>query len=202
MAAGLGKGGLNSGAMAAAAAASSAAGAAAQGEAKVGDKDASVVADKLPSGEAGVAQPGKSPGLKRGRRRSHNFAELQPGRFACLYCPQVFARSSNVKRHIATVHDGRQDYQCSVCRRMFGQKASLTRHLRKMKGLKNHFSCPNAGCNFSKELEIDVLHHGAIARRAAPRRAPPLAHSRPSQSQCARRPEATSLPRPASLAAQ
>ena len=46
----------------------------------------------------------------------------------CTYCGKSFFEQKNLKKHIASVHEGKKDYNCDICGRAFAAKCNLYRH--------------------------------------------------------------------------
>lgn len=46
----------------------------------------------------------------------------------CKICNKKFERKDNYTQHVATVHEGKRQFQCFLCGKKFKQKAHLRRH--------------------------------------------------------------------------
>ena len=48
---------------------------------------------------------------------------------SCDKCGIIFKWPSNLKKHVAIVHEGEQKYQCDHCGQAFGRQYSLRKHV-------------------------------------------------------------------------
>ena len=95
---------------------------------------------------------------------SSNFVTVHEGKsvIKCSICDSSFTHSANLKRHIATVHDG-QKFKCSICDSSFTQNGDLKRHIRTVhEGQK--FKCPICDSSFTErgslKRHIATVHEG------------------------------------------
>ena len=49
--------------------------------------------------------------------------------FECEICNRCFAVSGKLKNHVMTVHEGRRPFECEICNRCFAQKDTLKKHV-------------------------------------------------------------------------
>ena len=47
--------------------------------------------------------------------------------FNCKFCGKFFNLKGNLKKHVATVHDGVRNFMCPICNKSFTQNHSLRR---------------------------------------------------------------------------
>ena len=47
----------------------------------------------------------------------------------CHICQRGFTKRCDLKRHIASAHEGRKDYVCTVCFKAFTRKDDLNKHI-------------------------------------------------------------------------
>lgn len=88
--------------------------------------------------------------------------------YSCQHCGLSFRKSSNLTKHVRTVHLGEKNYACTEpgCGRMFGQKSNLSSHIRAVHQREKPFECPESGCNrsFSQKsglkAHIKMVHEG------------------------------------------
>ena len=66
----------------------------------------------------------------------------------CSHCAAAFVTSSNLKRHVRTVHEKRRDYKCPHCAATFGQKGDLNKHVRTVHEKRRDHACPHCAATF------------------------------------------------------
>ena len=49
--------------------------------------------------------------------------------FKCDICDAKFGQKLHMKRHVATVHEGKKQFKCDICNANFGQKDNLNSHI-------------------------------------------------------------------------
>ena len=50
----------------------------------------------------------------------------------CHICKRGFKKLNDMKRHVASVHEGRKDFTCNVCYKAFTRKADLNKHIARL----------------------------------------------------------------------
>jgi DNA-directed RNA polymerase subunit RPC12/RpoP len=61
----------------------------------------------------------------------------------CPYCPGfAYQTTSDLKRHIETVHEKRRDHACPHCPSAFGQKSTLRTHVETVHEKRRDHACP------------------------------------------------------------
>lgn len=81
---------------------------------------------------------------RRGRVRDNGKKRS----FPCPQCGFVFKMRSNLKRHIATVHEDRRSFVCDICQTSFGLKQNLVTHVRVKHERSRPFACDICGMTF------------------------------------------------------
>lgn len=69
-------------------------------------------------------------------------------RYMCDRCGFAFGMKSNLKRHVATVHEDRRLFRCKMCESAFGLKQNLTTHVRVKHEKRRPFVCGVCGLAF------------------------------------------------------
>ncbi|KAA8496911.1 Transcription factor hamlet [Porphyridium purpureum] len=59
----------------------------------------------------------------------------------CPVCFKVFSRSSDLRRHVKTVHEGVHSFACQQCERKFSQVSHLRLHVRAVHEKRRDFEC-------------------------------------------------------------
>lgn len=88
--------------------------------------------------------------------------------YVCEHCGLSFRKSSNMTKHIRTVHLGEKNYRCTEagCGRLFGQKSNLSSHVRAVHQREKPFQCPRMNCSrsFSQKsglrAHVKTVHEG------------------------------------------
>ena len=70
----------------------------------------------------------------------------------CDVCCTLFATERNLKKHIASVHEGKKLFQCNICVVSFAQKSQLNRHTASIHEGKKAFKCDICDANFTRKL--------------------------------------------------
>lgn len=83
--------------------------------------------------------PGAGASTRPRARVPRAFAKRRA--FACTQCGFVFGMRSNLKRHIATVHEAKRSFACHVCHAAFGLKQNLATHVRVKHEKQRPFRC-------------------------------------------------------------
>lgn len=76
---------------------------------------------------------GKGAGGAKGMGKAKSLwgvAKDKERRFVCEKCGGGFGMRSNLKRHIATVHENKRVFRCELCDAAFGLKQNLCTHVR------------------------------------------------------------------------
>ena len=50
----------------------------------------------------------------------------------CDSCEQTFSQKSNLKRHIATIHETKREFSCDVCGKDFSSNSNLKIHIQEV----------------------------------------------------------------------
>ena len=68
----------------------------------------------------------------------------------------VFGSKLDLKRHSASVHDGKKPFECDICSASFAQKCNLKTHLNFVHNEENPLKCEiwSVGFGFKKGLKI------------------------------------------------
>ena len=75
----------------------------------------------------------------------------------CHLCGYSSPNTSNVKAHIATVHEKIRPHSCEVCEKQFFQKAKLERHVRAVHLGEKNFKCTL--CTAAYKFDADLTKH-------------------------------------------
>ena len=71
--------------------------------------------------------------MARGTKRARNAADTS-ATFACDTCGKAFKHSSNLTRHVKTMHGGERPFACDTCGKTFKERSDLTRHVKTVHG--------------------------------------------------------------------
>ena len=52
--------------------------------------------------------------------------------YKCESCGKSFSQTTNLKRHITSVHEDPKDYKCKSCDKSFSQEHRLKKHIEKV----------------------------------------------------------------------
>ena len=96
-----------------------------------------------------------------------NFQECQEGEpvfpdhevetdFKCNICSSLFKTKPGLKRHIATLHDGKKPFKCNVCDASFAQKAHLNTHVASVHEGKKPFHCNICDASFAQKPHLNT----------------------------------------------
>ena len=90
----------------------------------------------------------------------------EPSKASCDICSKTV---SNVKMHIARVHEGQKDWHCDHCDKCFSEKGTLRKHIKHVhEGIRDKI-CPQCGKGFvcSKDLSrhLEQVHQKIRANR-------------------------------------
>ena len=66
--------------------------------------------------------PASAPGPEEGPAPPERQGKRKPVGTLCGICGKNFARTDHLKRHVATVHENRKDFECPRCDQKFGKK--------------------------------------------------------------------------------
>ena len=75
----------------------------------------------------------------------------------CLICGKCFDRLSHLKRHKASIHDGKKPFACELCPKSFTQSNKLKEHISNVHERNKPYQC--AACGYSAGLKGNVKHH-------------------------------------------
>merc|ERR1719225_115732 len=65
--------------------------------------------------------------MKEARKEYRKKKIIKPGK--CPQCNKTFARDREVRRHIASVHEGKKPFSCDICNDRFTSKHGLQYHV-------------------------------------------------------------------------
>ena len=77
----------------------------------------------------------------------------------CLECEKKFGQKHVLKRHLATVHQEVKSHQCHVCQKKFGRKDKLIVHTATVHQGKKPFQCPEPGCGTAYGCDTQLSDH-------------------------------------------
>ena len=95
-----------------------------------------------------------------------NFQERQAGEpvfqdhvveidIKCDICSSLFKTKHSLKRHIASVHDGKKSFKCNVCNASFAGKRELNRHVESVHERKKPFKCNICDASFGYKFVLN-----------------------------------------------
>ena len=84
--------------------------------------------------------------------------------FQCPTCNLGLSTRTNLKNHVAAVHEGKTTFSCRICNKTFFEKNSMENHIGRVhEGIKP-YSCPKCDKGFSwtsnLKLHIKTIHEG------------------------------------------
>ena len=68
----------------------------------------------------------------------------------CTVCNASFRKTSHLKRHVSSVHDGIKPYECTICGTRFTQNGDLTKHIRAVHEKIKPHKCTMCDASFAK----------------------------------------------------
>ena len=70
----------------------------------------------------------------RSEHLKRHVASVHEGKknFNCEFCEKAFTRSDRLKRHIAVVHEGLDGIECELCGKSYYDKSSLKKHIKRV----------------------------------------------------------------------
>ena len=71
--------------------------------------------------------------------------------FKCDLCEVTFSNSSNLKRHVVSVHDKKKSFECDICEVSFSHKSLLKKHVASVHEKNKQFKCEICEKPFSKK---------------------------------------------------
>ena len=74
-----------------------------------------------------------------------------------MICGKCFDRLSHLKRHKASIHDGKKPFACELCPKSFTQSNKLKEHISNVHERNKPYQC--AACGYSAGLKGNVKHH-------------------------------------------
>ena len=72
----------------------------------------------------------------------------------CPVCNVGFTKSSHMKSHIASVHDGEKPFQCKLCETRFTRNGGLRRHMEVVHEKIKRHKCPHCEEAFNKRVKL------------------------------------------------
>ena len=89
------------------------------------------------------------------------FRNLHGKLFNCSECDHSFAKKTELKRHINSVHDRKKPFNCSICNVMFSSAANLKKHVCVHQ---EPYNCPFCDRSFVEKAEltghVNLAHDG------------------------------------------
>ena len=76
--------------------------------------------------------------------------------YKCELCDKSFSQVDNLKRHIHKVHE---DYKCDLCSNSFSSRQTLKRHINRVHEGSKDYKCDSCGKSFSKIYKLKTHHH-------------------------------------------
>ena len=62
-----------------------------------------------------------------------------------------------MNNHVATVHEGKKQFQCDICSANFGEKGSLNKHVATVHEGKKEFKCDICNANFRQKGSLNTV---------------------------------------------
>ena len=85
-------------------------------------------------------------------------------KFKFSICDFSFHQSGDLKRHIATVHEGKKPFKCSICDSSFTRSGSLKTHIstvhERQKSFKYSICDASFGLSGNPNTHIKTVHEG------------------------------------------
>ena len=82
--------------------------------------------------------------------------------YNCEHCDKSFSQTSDLKRHIHTIHEGHKDYKCESCGKSFSQAGELKRHIHTVHDGHKDDKCDSCCKSFTKlqslEKHLHIVH--------------------------------------------
>ena len=75
----------------------------------------------------------------------------------CLICGKCFDKLSHLKRHKASIHDGKKPFACQLCPKSFTQSNKLKEHISNVHERNKPYQC--ADCGYTAGLKGNVKSH-------------------------------------------
>ena len=86
--------------------------------------------------------------------------------YQCDICEKSFTMKSDLRRHVATVHNKERPFQCPQCSKTFGQSGSLKTHVSVVHN-KESFQCSKCSKTFTRKINmkehVTNVHEGKNA---------------------------------------
>ena len=79
--------------------------------------------------------------------------------YRCTMCDEKFAFSSNLRKHIKSVHEGK--YKCDRCDSTFAESRSLKVHSDRVHDKIRNFKCSHSECDLGFYKKSDLKRHVA-----------------------------------------
>ncbi|XP_030376201.1 zinc finger protein 771 [Scaptodrosophila lebanonensis] len=81
---------------------------------------------------------------------THQKRHLQLAQYSCPHCGKCFVESSNLKRHIVSLHTGERPHSCTICQRSFSRVYLLELHMRTHTG-ERPYACSMCDRRFAQQ---------------------------------------------------
>ena len=82
--------------------------------------------------------------------------------YLCVTCSKVFSTTSNLNRHIKTVHLKERSFNCPHCVKLFNLKQNLERHIKTVHLNERNYKCPHCdkafGQNSDLQSHVNAIH--------------------------------------------
>jgi len=98
-------------------------------------------------------------------RSQHGGGADAKKRIPCDVCGRTFTMSSNLTRHIKTVHQGEKAYTCEICHRAFSQPQNMRRHMQTVH--KGEVASASSGISMIEDPESDAENEQPISQAPA-----------------------------------
>ena len=80
----------------------------------------------------------------------------------CEFCTKIFSEKKSLRRHIATIHEGKMPFNCKYCNKNFIQNVQLDNHIALVHEGKEPFKCKICEGNLMS-THISTIHEGKMA---------------------------------------
>ena len=69
---------------------------------------------------------------------------------------EMFSDALNLKKHIASIHEGKKPFECNRCNTMFSQKGNLEKHIASVHEKKKPFECSIWNAKFGRKAHLNA----------------------------------------------